>query len=180
MQGEADDQQHRQADGAGGGAAADRESLAEVVQADAHGDQQGQAAGRRPGADAQAAGGQLAGGHRARTVPGRPAAPGQPALVPDQAEQADAEPGQEQRAVARHRADAARVVVERAERRVHRLPGVGEHVPDEEQEDADGERVQELPEALARGLQPADRQAEQDRHPGDEAEDEGLRLTHRR
>jgi len=56
---------------------------------------------------------------------------------------------------------------------------VREHIPQQEQQDADGGGVEEYPQAGGRRTQPPQRHAEQDRQPGDEAKYQGLGRAHR-
>ena len=50
---------------------------------------------------------------------------------------------------------------------VDRLPGGGQHVPEEEEQDPDRDGVQQHPQRGRRTAQPADRQTEEDRPAGD-------------
>jgi hypothetical protein len=68
--------------------------------------------------------------------------------------------------------------VQLAQGDVHRLEGVHQDVPEQEDEDADGEGVEELAGPGLDRTDPAERQSDQDGHPGDEAEQQCLGFTH--
>src|SRR5207253_1881621 len=195
VQREPDDQDGGQADLTGGGAAADGQPFAEVVQTDADRDEQRQAAGRGPPGDTpRPRHGQFLRRHRARPEPpgrrrrrrrggrrGRGDGPGpraEPALVEHQAPQADGDAEEEQGGVPGDGADPAAPVVQLAQGDVHRLEGVDQDVPDQEDQDADGEGVEELTGPGLDLAYPAERQSDQDGHPGDEAEQQCLGFTH--
>ena len=108
---------------------------------------------------------------------GRPR-PAKPPFVIDQAQQAGANAEEEEGAVAEYRPDPRGPVVEVPEGCIQRLVRVHEHVPDEEQQNPDGDGVEELAKARPGRAQPAQGQPEQDGHTGDKAEEQGLGLTH--
>ena len=93
------------------------------MQADADGDEQGEPLGR----DGRGRG---AGGGRAASTRHEP-------VEPHQSDQADAQPGREDQAVGGGRAEVAV-----GEGGVDGFPGVGEDVPQQEDQDADGQRVE--------------------------------------
>ncbi len=159
----------------------DRKPLGEVVQADADGDEQREPTRGRPGRDT--AGPQrrdLRLSHRPRADPARRAHPSHELLPRDEGEQADRDAAGEQQAVAEHGRQPAGVLVDAAERAVDRLPRRAENVPDQKDQDADGDRIEDRAKRLGAALHSSDGKAEQDRDAGDEAEQEGMRETHRR
>jgi hypothetical protein len=118
---------------------------AKFVQPDADGDEQRQLAARGPADQTAGRCGQLGGVRRSGTEVCRPWGgdpAGHPLFVAHQAEQADREAAAEQGAIAECGTQVAVPVVHRAQRGVDRRPGGAEHVPDEEEQDADGDRVQ--------------------------------------
>ena len=74
--------------------------------------------------------------------------------------------------------DPALMVVDLAQSGVDRLPTVRQHVPDEEQQDADRHRIEQGAQAWRRPTHPTHRQPQQDRHPGDEPEQQCLGQAH--
>ena len=122
---------------------------------------------------------ELARRHRAGAERPRPAAALQPALVVHEAEESGADAEEEEDAVPEHGRHAAAAVVELPERRGGGLERVREDVPEKEQEDADGDGVQQLPQARARAAQASHRKAQEDGGAGHEPQDQGLDLTHR-
>jgi hypothetical protein len=85
-----------------------------------------------------------------------------PAVEVDQAEQAQAGADGEDRAVAQRR-----TVRVGGERRLDRCPRVCQDVPEQEHENADGQRVEQRADPGHRRAHPADRQADEDRESGD-------------
>ena len=166
MQGEADDEHRGQADLAVGRAAADGQALAEVVETDADGDEESHSPGRGPGINAPGRG--LCGGHGARAKSRPRAIPAhQPTLVVDQAYEAGGQASEEERPVPDHRPHSSGIFVEIAERRIHGLPGVRQHVPEQKRQDSHGQGIEELPQAGARRTHAAQGQADHDRAAGD-------------
>jgi hypothetical protein len=117
--------------------------------------------------------GELVDRGRAGPDEGRRALAGHPPVVVDEAHQAECKPAAEQGRELQH---AAPVVV--LDRRLDRLDAVREHVPEQEQEDAGRERRQGRAHLRRGAAVAAERQAEEDREPGDRAEDERLRRAH--
>ena len=162
------------------------------MQADADGDQERQLAGRRPRGEpasrrrplgdrhrrAERRPGPLGGVRRRGAVTDRPGPAVHPSLVRHEGEQPGAETRGEQHPVPEGAAQPAVAGVEVAQRPVDRLPRRREHVPDEEQQDADRDRVQHHPQLRSRPFEPPDGQTQEDRHPGDEAEEERLGQAH--
>jgi hypothetical protein len=66
----------------------------------------------------------------------------------------------------------------RLQRRLDRIDGAGEDVPQEEHEDAGGERREARARVRGQAVHAPDRQAEEDRRPGHGAEDEDVRGAH--
>ena len=62
---------------------------------------------------------------------------------------------------------------------IQRFVSVGEHVPDQEQQNPDCQRVEELAQAPPGRARLAQRQPEEDGHAGDGSEEKGLGLTHK-
>ena len=178
VEGEADHQQGGEGDLVGRRGLADRQALGEVVQADAHRDQQRQLPTRGPGRDAASL--QLLARHGAGAdrLPRPTDPPPHPGLVLLQTEQSHAQSCGEEQAVAERRAEAGPRLVVGSQRLVDRLPRRGEHVPDQEDQDADRQRVERHPQRLARPSHPAQRHSAQDGDAGDEAEQEGLADAH--
>ena len=172
VQGEADDQDGRQADRPGPRRDPDRESLGEVVNADRGGD-------REPGAQRAAAREvdlvtervglrQAQRGHvgtardRGRAAAGRT----DPALERGEAGAPGRETATEQHDQPDQVGHRLVVVLDRVQGRVDDLHPVREHIYEDEREHADREHRQRHPRASAEQLQAPDRKAEVDRQPG--------------
>ena len=166
----------------------DRQTLGEVVQADADRDQQRELTGGRPRREAtprwrvrrrgQRGPTRRSGGASTRRLAWGSWRPVHPPLVRDQREQTDREPAGEQRAVA----ERAPSPPSPAWKSVS-AASIGSHAAEstsqtQEQQDADGDRVEHHPQRGRRPPHPPDRQAEQDRDAGDEAEQQRLLQAH--
>jgi hypothetical protein len=64
------------------------------------------------------------------------------------------------------------------ERTVYRLPGMGQHIPDQEKQDADGDRVKCRPQPRQITADPADRKAKKDGRAGNGAEQSNTCTRH--
>ena len=106
------------------------------------------------------------------------AAPGEQAVVVDQRQQADAEAGCEQGGVTDERSPGGAVLVGRGESLLDRVHGSAEHVPKQEREDADRERVEQCPQRRSQPAHPADRQPDEDRETGDRAKGQDPACAH--
>jgi hypothetical protein len=147
MHREAENQNHSKIDLSPRGATADREALPEVMKADSYCDEERKTPGGRPRSESCAAGCQLTHGHGPRTEElGSPAA-GEPSFVGDEAYEPDPQARKEQRRVAYHWPEPALMTVYLAQGPINGLPGVRQDVPQKEDQNADGERVQELTQA---------------------------------
>ena len=150
---------------------ADREALREVVQADPDRDEEGEPARRRQAREMR--GPELRRGCRARAEEAS-AAPGlHPRVVVHEAEEAECEPAERERRQPREPPPARR-----AQRRFDRVDRLLEHVPEKEEQDPGRGRAQEGLERLADVVQPAHRQADEDRQAGDGAEQEDVGGRH--
>ena len=140
------------------------------MQTDADGDEERERAARRePLPVLHLDGRDGAGPHHG----GRPA-PRDQLLPVDEAEQSCAESRYEQGGERDHAAPRAVLSGRGSQRRLHGLDGGGDHVPEQEKEDAGGDRAQERFEPDGRRAQPAGRQAEEDGEPGESAEQQDL------
>ena len=171
MEREAHDQRHREAGRAGRRRLADREPLAEVVHADADRDQECQALSVGQALH-EAAALELVDRRGAGTDErGRAArrAALHPLRVVDEPHQAEREAGEPDRAEGGEGAPVASV-----ELLLDRLDRPGEHVPEQEEEDARRKRAHPRTRGGAEIAQPSHRQPEEDRPAGDRAEEERL------
>jgi hypothetical protein len=175
VEGEPDDQQHGQRALAGRGRLADRQPLGEVVQPDPDGDRHARPQGRRGGL----AHGGLGGGHGpgadAGPRPGLPQPAGvqQPEQPGTEAERIDqAEPGEPAPGGLAGRGLGHGLL--------DRLGGMAEDVDQQEHQDAGRQGVEERPAPLAGELDPPQRQPQEDRGPGDGAEQDRLSRGHSR
>ena len=149
------------------------------MQPDAQGDEQGQALGLGQALD-RVGPLQLGDGGRARAEEdlGRLRAPGQPAVVVHEGDEAEGQATGEGRPVPAEPQPRAVVLLGVGERRLDGLEGAREHVPQQEHEDADCEGVEEGPEAPRRVAQATDRQSHVDREPGNRSQPDDLRTRH--
>ena len=155
----------------------DREALREVVQADAHRDEE-----RDPvrGGEAleERARCELVDGRRAGTDEVRAAPALHPAVVVDEAHQAGDEAAHEQCGEAGELTPGAVADDRLLEGLLDGLDPVGEDVPEEEDEDPGGERAQGDVEPRRRVVDPPEREPEEDREPRDRSEGDYLPGRH--
>ncbi len=177
MEAEADDERERKADLARRAGLADREPLAEVVQADADGDEKGQlpAGGEPldPGARRE-----LVDRRRTGTDEGGAAPLLHPAVVVDEAHQARDEPAREQSRVADELTPRPLALDGSLESLLHGPDAVREHVPEQEEENAARKGGEAGLHSNVDAPYTAEGQAEQDRESGDGAECESLCRRH--
>src|SRR6266511_1957401 len=168
---EADHERDGKAHFACSGRLADRQAFGEVVDPDPGGDEQAEPLARREPGHPRAF--ELGGRGGAGTEQRLPALPGHPAVVVDEAHQAGDGAAPEQEAEPEQVTPFVFLG-----RLVHGLPAVGDDVEEEKEEDPCGKGHED-------GLEPdvcvpvaAERQAEEDRHAGDPAEEKGLAAAH--
>ena len=183
MQTETDDEHQREPDLALGARLADGEALGEVVETDTERDQEPELLRGREtmtlGSRSDLAALELADGHGTRPEGSSPspAAAREPVVV-HQAEQADARTAGEDRREGHEAPPAATAVGRRLQCRLDRVVRLGQHVEEQEDQDADRDGVQERLEAGRRVAQAADGQAEEDREAGDRTKADDLRGRH--
>jgi hypothetical protein len=175
VQGEPDDEQHRQGDLAGLGGLADRQPFREIVQPDPDRD-------RHAYPHCRLGGGRLSSGfggsHGARADAGRWTGLPQPGGV-----QQPEQPGSEPERV--HHRQPGEVTPCRLaglgidHGLLDRLGGVGQDVEQQEHQDAGRQGVEERPARLTGKGHPPKWQAEEDREPGDGTEEDRLGRGHR-
>src|SRR6266540_1152551 len=168
---EADHERDGKAHFACSGRLADRQAFGEVVDPDPGGDEQAEPLARREPGHPRAF--ELGGRGGAGTEQRLPALPGHPAVVVDEAHQAGDGAAPEQEAEPEQVTPFVFLG-----RLLHGLPAVGYDVEEEKEEDPCGKGHED-------GLEPdvcvpvaAERQAEEDRHAGDPAEEKGLAAAH--
>jgi hypothetical protein len=93
-----------------------------------------------------------------------------PAFIADEGQQPDRQPCGEDAAVPGRGGDTAVPIMYLTERGIDRLPRCRQHVPHQEQQDADRDRVKKRAQGRRRAAQPAHRQAEHNGDAGDEPE----------
>ena len=190
MQGKADDQHGREADRSGAGRDTDGQALREVVHADGRSDRepgpQGATLGRfeldrdgvRPGdgVGVHPGDGGDPGSARDWRLPGAHGT--QAALDRSQAGTAGAEPGREQDHQPYHVGERLVVMLEGIEGNVDDGQAVGEHVDEDEGQDADREHGQRHPGTAAEQLHPPHGESEKDGEAGEGSEGYGLSEGH--